>query len=400
MPSTVNALKIFLLGTIIRSLAVPLRLPIYRQEFGDWDSVIVAPMKADGQSLSLLVDTGSSEVFFVEKKYLERAFSPGACEDFLFGCYECPAGPCRGEVSRIEHCDDTCAYTVQHRGTVEFGGRVTPDVDFGLVVGYTPNDSTPHASLGLAPRDDGGPTPLIDQLIDKGVINRPDFSIYFKPDNPNEGELILGGEDPSKYRGPMMIVPLARRDTWTVKLARVEVGGRSVIESIPMDIDSGTSYLWLPLGLYTILRMALEKSASEAAGRNIKLRFDGRVLALRNCSDRDYLPPLEMHFLDKVGGVSTIVIPPELYVQTSSSSQSRACILLWQMELLQTRDRPTLGLNLLRKYYLHFRHSEREIRFAEAARTHEPMKAATNDQKRRRRMSSWTALDLASLSIS
>ncbi|KAF4671993.1 hypothetical protein FOL46_009670 [Perkinsus olseni] len=367
MTSTVNALIIFLLKAFLRSLAVPLRLPIYRQEVGDWDSVVVAPVRADGQRLSLLIDTGSSEVFFVEKKYLERAFSPGACEDFLFGCYECPAGPCRGEVSRIEHSDDTCAYTVQHRGALELGGRTIPDVDFpGLVVGYTPNDSTPHASLGLAPRYDGGPTPLMDQLIDKGVINRADFSIYFKPDNPYEGELILGGEDP---RGQMMIAPLAVEGEWTVNLGSLGAGGSLFSGFMPLHIDSGTSRLWLPREVFYTLWRALEKKASEASSQAIEFRADeeNRVLTLSHRSHRVHLPPLELHFRDKLGGASTIVIPPEFYVQTFDLAESKTAILLWHIP----EDFPKkafLGLGLLRKYHLHFLYNDREIWFSEITR--------------------------------
>ncbi|KAF4703212.1 hypothetical protein FOZ63_031792 [Perkinsus olseni] len=390
MSSELRLIRTIFLGVVLRSTKAnsTLRLPVHYRELydhGKHDYAIVASMKVDGQAVSPLVDTGSSLLFFIEKSYLQRTLSPESCQDFIYGCYECHTDIFKQKVTITEHCDDTCAYTVQHRGALELGGQTIPDVDFGLVVGYTPNDSTPHASLGLAPRDDGGPTPLIDQLIDKGVINRPDFSIYFKPDNPNEGELILGGEDP---RGQMMIAPLAVEGEWTVNLASLAAGGSLISGSIPLHIDSGTSRLWLPREVFHTLWRALEKKASEAASQAIEFRADegNRVLTLSDPSHRVHLPPLELHFRAKLGGASTIVIPPEFYVQTFDLAESKTAILLWHIP----EDFPNeafLGLGLLRKYHLHFLYNDREIRFSEITRNKDfpdIVQTARPPQRRRR----------------
>ncbi|KAF4744387.1 hypothetical protein FOZ63_002036 [Perkinsus olseni] len=368
MSSALRVIRAVSLGMVLGSVTEnpTLRLPVYYRELydhGKHDYAIVASMKVDGQAVSPLVDTGSPLLFFIEKTYLQRTLSPESCQGFIYGCYECHTDVFKQKVTITEHCDGTCAYTVQHRSTLELGGRVAPDVDFGLVVGYTPNDSTPHASLGLAPRYDGGPTPLIDQLIDKGAINRADFSIYFKPDNPNEGELILGGEDP---RGQMMIAPLAVEGEWTVNLGSLRAGGTLISRPMPLHIDSGTSRLWLPREVFHTLWQALEKKASEASGQATEFKVDeeNRVLALSHRSHRLHLPPLELHFRDKLGGASTIVIPPEFYVQTFDRVESKTAILLWHIP----EDFPNeafLGLGLLRKYRLHFLYNDREIRFSE-----------------------------------
>ncbi|KAF4718472.1 hypothetical protein FOZ63_020472, partial [Perkinsus olseni] len=103
-----------------------LRLPVYFREvhhMGNHDYFMVTPMKADGQSLNLQVDTGSDKLFFLEKGFLERTLRTATCEDYIFGCYECRTDLCSTEFKENMYCDGTCAYTVQHRGTLELGGR-------------------------------------------------------------------------------------------------------------------------------------------------------------------------------------------------------------------------------------------------------------------------------------
>ncbi|KAF4705011.1 hypothetical protein FOZ63_031791 [Perkinsus olseni] len=364
-----------------------LRLPVYFREvhdMGNRDYCMVTPVKADKQSLNLQIDTGSDSLFVVEKEFLERTLSPATCEDFTFGCYDCHTHLCKTEVEETRHMDGTCAYTVQHRGALELGGQTIPDVDFGLVVGYTPNDSTPHASLGLAPRDDGGPTPLIDQLIDKGVINRPDFSIYFKPDNPNEGELILGGEDPSRYKKPMLIVPLTEEaDGWEATMEGLDVDGESIPVRMPILIDSGSSILWIPYEALSALLKVLALSASKAAGRWVRLEVQDKELVLSNCSDRVYLPPLELRFRGRGDQRPMIVIPPEIYVE--DPRLGGMCTLPFRFFRGDSLSTAVLGLNLLRKYYLHFQYVERQIRFAEVAESEDLAEFARTSRREQRK---------------
>ncbi|KAF4693660.1 hypothetical protein FOZ60_010334 [Perkinsus olseni] len=263
MSSALRVIRAISLGMVLGSVTEnpTLRLPVYYRELydhGKHDYAIVASMKVDGQAVSPLVDTGSPLLFFIEKTYLQRTLSSESCQGFIYGCYECHTDVFKQKVTITEHCDGTCAYTVQHRSTLELGG------------------------------------------------------------------------------------------------------------SMPLHIDSGTSRLWLPREVFYTLWRALEKKASEASGQAIEFKVDeeNRVLALSHRSHRLHLPPLELHFRDKLGGASTIVIPPEFYVQTFDRVESKTAILLWHIP----EDFPNeafLGLGLLRKYRLHFLYNDREIRFSE-----------------------------------
>ncbi|KAF4693667.1 hypothetical protein FOZ60_010340 [Perkinsus olseni] len=374
-----------------------------------YETLITAPVKADGQSLSLLVDTGSPKFFIIEQHF-GRTRSFEVCE--IFGCYECSTDLCEGKVAEVSYADETYARIVQHRGTLELGDRFIPGAEFGLVVEFKPETSIVHASLGLGLYPYGAEmnnTPIMEQLTGRGLIGRDDFSIYFKPESRQggveEGELILGGEDPSKYSGPMLnarLFPFANE--WIVGLEGFVVGGQLMSKSnLPVYIDSGTSRFWLPHDIFNTVLHTLEASATAPSGRTIEFEEirEGRF-ALPNCSDRAYLPPLQLYLRQDVFGRNfsnifpdkldseewPIVIPPELYVHYFARQQR--CILFLGRDPKGSKKLSSIGVSLLRNYYLHFQNGRRQIQFAEVAKTHDPLKSAegeTHGQKRRRERS-------------
>ncbi|KAF4746274.1 hypothetical protein FOZ63_026971 [Perkinsus olseni] len=327
-----------------------MRLPIFLRAYegeGHLETLVIAPIKADGQSLNLLVDTGCSEFFVIERGFLTRTRSSNACEQSIFGCYECASGHCETNVAEVRYDDGGHARHVQHRGTLELGGQVVPDGEFGLLVDYTPVSHTPHASLGLGLHLHSSNIRVMKQLTDRGLIERDDFSIYFKPDNRQEGveegELILGGEDPSKYRGPTLTAALPWFvNAWVLRLEGFAVDGQLIPKSkFYVNVDSGTSRFWLPYSVFTTVLHTLEAYATAASGRSIKFeKIDRNRLALPKCSDRAYLPSLDLYFLkqsdwrefsdvfpDKLDHEDwPIVIPPELYVY--SFPRKKRCILM------------------------------------------------------------------------
>ncbi|KAF4693668.1 hypothetical protein FOZ60_010341 [Perkinsus olseni] len=388
-----------------------MRLPIVLKEVrvgGGYETYMLAPMRVDGS-------------FFIEEEFLKTTRSPKVCADLVYGCYKCSTDLCKAKRSEQYYYDGTCAYTAEHRGTLELGGKIIPNADFGLVVKYTPQRCAPHASLGLAPfpsKSEVNSTPLLDQLVDRGFIRKGDFSIYFNPNKGDEavekGELILGGEDPSKYRGPMLTTPLLEpTDLWTVTLDGLVVDGQSMLSSsTPLDIDSGTSNFWLPYFAFLAVRKTLETSATAAADRPIKFeRTRKGTLTLPNCTDRSHLPSLELYFHQRhrpkefsnsyypdkrKDGGWPIVVPPEFYVQRFADGQGEKCVLLLHYGL-KSKGSPLIGLNLLRKYYVHFRSTRRQIGFAELAQTDDdPLKSvgATKRGQKRRREASDSGIDL------
>ncbi|KAF4683384.1 hypothetical protein FOZ60_009223 [Perkinsus olseni] len=347
------------------------RLPVsWRQEL--YDYLLLVPIEADRQGLNLLVDTGTHELFFISKEWLEESEGLGACEASVYGCYQCTTALCDAEVSEIEFCDGDCVSIVPLTGNLTIGGQEVPGVKFGLVGGHS-GSLGPHASLGLAPQpeeDEDDYIPLLDQLVMKRIIESTDFSIVFNPGNLSEGELILGGLDPSRYRGPMSFVPLKDGyNTWTVGLKSIQVVGNATLAPLtpntPVIIDSGTTCFHLPASAYDVM-MATIKSTLEAAGRHVEMR-EGSMAppALRNCADREYLPPLQVAFTSQDGSDVTVVIPQEVYVQAYDTDAGQLCALLLR-ESSQGEEDISIGQNLLRRYYLYFQYDQKRIGFAES----------------------------------
>ncbi|KAF4693666.1 hypothetical protein FOZ60_010339 [Perkinsus olseni] len=372
-----------------------MRLPIFLRAYegeGHLETLIIAPIKADGQSLNLLVDTGCSEFFVIERGFLTRTRSSNACEQSIFGCYECASGHCETDAGEVRYGDGGHARYVQHRGTLELGGQVVPDCEFGLLVDYTPVSHTPHASLGLGSYPYEANTPIMKQLTDRGLVRRNDFSIYFKPDSKQEGveegELILGGEDPSKYRGHTLNARLTASPVngWIVELEGLGVDGRLLPQSaFRLHVDSGTSRFWLPHDIFTTVLRTLEASATATSGRSIKFKeIRKNQFALPKCSDRTSLPPLDLYFLrqfnrrefsDKLDHEDwPIVIPPELYVH--HFPKQKRCIL---MLIGNSEGSHAIGVSLLRNYYLYFQKGHRRIQFTRVAQSNDSAKLGKDE---------------------
>ncbi|KAF4717259.1 hypothetical protein FOZ63_019647 [Perkinsus olseni] len=307
-----------------------------------------------------------------------RERGAGACEASVYGCYQCTTDLCDAEVSEIEFCDGDCVSIVPLTGNLTIGGQEVPEIKFGLVQEYS-GSMAPHASLGLAPQpeeDEDDYIPLLDQLVMKRVINSTDFSIVFNPGNLSEGELILGGLDPGRYRGPMSFVPLKDGyNTWTVGLKSIQVVGSAtpipLTPNVPILVDSGATYFYLPRRVLEAL-VGTIKSTIEPTERRVALKeAEGKPPVLRNCADREYLPPLEVAFTSQDGSDVTVVIPQEVYVQVFDTDAGQLCALLLR-ESSQGEEDISIGQNLLRRYYLYFQYDQRRIGFADTMK--EPSK--------------------------
>ncbi|KAF4649303.1 hypothetical protein FOL47_002205, partial [Perkinsus chesapeaki] len=184
----------------------------------------VANFKADGQNIYALVDTGATYLFFVWKYWFEDNLEN--CNELIFGCYEC-APPCKqGPTKTFTFGDGAKVWLFPHTGKLDFNGGVSAPLDFGLVSGFNRDSATIWASLGLRPSHPGSAPykSIVEQLFAKKIIASNSFSIYFTGgDNPS-GQLILGGDDPSKHAGPLSYVQIVNEDEEFIQLLGLTIG--------------------------------------------------------------------------------------------------------------------------------------------------------------------------------
>ncbi|KAF4658345.1 hypothetical protein FOL46_006984 [Perkinsus olseni] len=167
----------------------------------------------------------------------------------------------------------------------------------------------------------------------------------------------------------MSFVPLKDGyNTWTVGLKSIQVVGNAtpipLTPNMPILVDSGATYFYLPRRVLEALMVAV-KSTIDPTGRRVALKeAQGEPPVLRNCADREYLPPLQVAFTSQDGSNVTVVIPQEVYVQVYDTDAGQLCALLLR-ESSQGEEDISIGQNLLRRYYLYFQYDQRRIGFAD-----------------------------------
>lgn len=93
---------------------------------------------------------------------------------------------------------------------------------------------------------DGIPT-VVTTLINQKKIAEPVFTFFLGTSNGADGELMIGGLDPSKFvAGSMVYVPLISETYWEVQLDGVKVSGQQVTGASKSIVDSGTSAIAAP----------------------------------------------------------------------------------------------------------------------------------------------------------
>lgn len=82
--------------------------------------------------------------------------------------------------------------------------------------------------------------PVFLAMVQQGVVDKPIFSSYLETTG-NNGELTIGGADPSHYTGSFSYVPLTSETYYEVALNGFTAGGSTVTNTAKAILDTGTS---------------------------------------------------------------------------------------------------------------------------------------------------------------
>lgn len=109
-----------------------------------------------------------------------------------------------------------------------------------------------HGMLGLAPSlqsDTIGCKNLLMKMLDEGLVHRAFMSLWFNA-KLLEGELLLGGSDPKKYKGR---VHWHNSDTcrWTIDLVGVRIGSFIIDQRLPAKarLSSAINQIHAPISI-------------------------------------------------------------------------------------------------------------------------------------------------------
>ncbi|KAJ8613107.1 hypothetical protein CTAYLR_004782 [Chrysophaeum taylorii] len=216
-----------------------------------------------GQSMTVIFDTGSSNLWVPNKKpflsshstYDHSASSTYVANGTTFAI-EYGSGPVSGYYSR----DD-----------VEVGDITIDDYLFAEV-----NDTSGLGAsyflgkfdgiLGLAWPSisvDNVKTPL-QAMVDQDLLDENVFA--FSLGDEEDGELVLGGVDETKYDGDFAYVPLSSMTYWEVALDDVIMNDASITTATKAIVDSGTSLLTGPTSEVAALADSLGAKAVGSTG--------------------------------------------------------------------------------------------------------------------------------------
>ncbi|XP_030769196.1 napsin-A isoform X2 [Rhinopithecus roxellana] len=234
------------------------------------------------QNFTVVFDTGSSNLwvpsrrchFFSVPCWLHHRFDPKASSSFQANGTKFAIQYGTGRVDGILSEDKLTIGGI--KGTSVIFGEALWEP--GLVFTFAHFDGI--LGLGFPILSVEGVRPPMDVLVEQGLLDKPVFSFYLNrdPEEPDGGELVLGGSDPAHYIPPLTFVPVTVPAYWQIHMERVKVGpGLTLcVRGCAAILDTGTSLITGPteeiralhaaIGGYPLL--AGEVSTSSCARRS------------------------------------------------------------------------------------------------------------------------------------
>jgi len=84
---------------------------------------------------------------------------------------------------------------------------------------------------------------IFEGLINQGLVDVPQFGFYLSKSDGVDGELMLGGYNAGKFKGPLTWIPLTSETYWQFELQSISMSNRSFTSAKAAVLDTGTSLL-------------------------------------------------------------------------------------------------------------------------------------------------------------
>ncbi|XP_046672773.1 cyprosin-like [Homalodisca vitripennis] len=192
-----------------------------------------------------------------------------------------------------------------------------------------------------------GTAPPFVNMIIQNVVNESVFAFYLnRVDETTEGELVLGGIDPSHYTGNITYTPVVEQSYWLINIDGMYVNSKVISLNNTAVPDSGTSLLYGPTKYMDEVNTLI--GGQESGG-----------LYFVDCSAVDSLPNVTF-----VISNTSFVLEPKDYILKVSNGSAVACV-----SGFVGSDSPgffILGDVFMRKYYTVFDMGNNQVGFAEA----------------------------------
>eukprot|EP00397_Hematodinium_sp_SG-2012_P012620 GEMP01012795.1.p1 GENE.GEMP01012795.1~~GEMP01012795.1.p1 ORF type:complete len:794 (+),score=176.34 GEMP01012795.1:32-2383(+) len=200
------------------------------------------------QTLSVIFDTGSANLW-VPSKNCTNCNLPGVAVHVLYDHDASDKYIPDGAEFNIEYASGVVS------GFLSFDAITLSDVELesvhfaeitdvsGLGMAYTLGKFDGILGMGWDSISVHGIPTIFKMLVDEGKIDKPIFSFSLGRTEGQDGELILGGTDPSLYTGDLHYTPLTKTGYWQIDVDDITVGETSLGKNMPAIVDSGTSLI-------------------------------------------------------------------------------------------------------------------------------------------------------------
>ncbi|XP_053312767.1 beta-secretase 2 [Spea bombifrons] len=233
--------------------------------------------------------------------------------------------------------------------------------------------------LGLAYKTLAKPSSSVETFFDS-LVQQADIPDIFSMQmcgaglpitgsGTNGGSLVMGGIEPSLYKGDIWYTPVTEEWYYQVEILKFEVGGTILnlncmeYNSDKAIVDSGTTLLRLPEKVFDAMVEAIIQTSPI---QNFNNDFwNGFQLA---CWDKDekpwtYFPDLSIYLRDMNASRSfKITVKPQLYIQ--SLLTFRENLNCYRFGISSSTNALVLGATVMEGFYVVFDRAEKKVGFA------------------------------------
>ncbi|XP_042312965.1 beta-secretase 2 [Sceloporus undulatus] len=233
--------------------------------------------------------------------------------------------------------------------------------------------------LGLAYDALAKPSSSVETFFDSLVnqANIPDvFSLQMcgaglpiSGTGTNGGSLILGGIEPSLYKGEIWYTPIQREWYYQVEILKLEVGGQNLnldckeYNSDKAIVDSGTTLLRLPEKVFSaVVEAIIQTSLIQEFPPGF---WSGTQLACWVKTEKPwtFFPEISIYLRDEnVSRSFRITILPQLYIQpVLEYGENLAC---YRFGISSSNNALVIGATVMEGFYVIFDRAQKRVGFA------------------------------------
>uniref|UniRef100_A0A8C5SWH0 Beta-secretase 2 n=1 Tax=Laticauda laticaudata TaxID=8630 RepID=A0A8C5SWH0_LATLA len=233
--------------------------------------------------------------------------------------------------------------------------------------------------LGLAYSTLAKPSSSVETFFDS-IVNQAQIPNVFSmqmcgPSLPvsgigtNGGSLVLGGIEPSLYKGKIWYTPIKKEWYYQVEILKFEVGGQNLnldckeYNSDKAIVDSGTTLLRLPENVFSAVVGAITKTS--LIQEFTPGFWSGTQLACWDKSENPWIlfPKISIYLRDVNSSQSfRITILPQLYIQPILGiGQNLAC---YRFGISSSSNALVIGATVMEGFYVIFDRAQKRVGFS------------------------------------